>query len=191
MVERSTFLGESTKEILGITSVDQIESLNDWIQKGGETFSCDFVLRDGDTLRHLIAKACIKYSPVETVDEWMERRHKLEQIGVTVPILFKRDRAVVVEEFVPYSLQEAFTLGTSIQKGEIEQLFVSTYETMSRAGFWPISLHDVRSRGQDVVVIDMGEDIGGPHAVTLDKVEVTDLAVKAFQRIIHQQLPFV
>jgi hypothetical protein len=57
---------------------------------------------------------------------------------------------------------------------------------MSRTGFWPISLHDVRSRGNDVVVIDMGEDIGGPHSIVLDEIEVTDLAVKAFQRITHQ-----
>lgn len=186
MVDRSTFLGKSTKEILGITSDDQIESLSDWIQKGGETFSCEFVLRDSDTLRHLIAKVCIKYCPVETVDEWMSRRGILEHAGVTVPTLFKRDRAVVIEEFVPYSLHEAFTLATSTQKDEIEESFISTYETMSRAGFWPISLHDVRSRGQDVVVIDMGEDIGSPHAVTLNDVEVADLAVKAFQRITHQ-----
>ena len=186
MADRSTFLGESTKEILGITSDDQIESLNEWTQKGGETFSCDFILRDGDTLRHLIAKACIKYCPVETVDEWMERRQKLEEVGVIVPALFKRDRAVIIEEFVPYTLHEAFAMATSVQKDEIEESFVSTYETMSRTGFWPISLHDVRSRGQDVVVIDMGEDIGGPHAIALDEAEVTDLAVKAFQRIAYQ-----
>lgn len=186
MADRSTFLGESTKEILGITSDDQIESLTEWTQKGGETFSCDFVLRDGERRRHLIAKACIKYCPVETVDEWIGRRDMLEQAGVTVPVLFKRDGAVVIEEFVPYSLHEAFSLASSAEKDEIEASFIATYESMSRAGFWPISLHDVRSRGQDVVVIDMGEDIGGPHAVTLDDIEVVDLAVKAFQRITHQ-----
>lgn len=186
MIDRSTFLGENTKEILGITSDDQIELLSDWTQKGGETFSCDFVLRDGATLQHLIAKACIKYCPVETVDEWMNRRATLEQVGVTVPTLFKRDRAVIIEEFVPYTLHDAFAMATSVQRDDIEESFISTYETMSRTGFWPISLHDVRSRGNDVVVIDMGEDIGGPHSIVLDEIEVTDLAVKAFQRITHQ-----
>lgn len=186
MHDRSSFLGAGTKELLGVESDDQIKLLSEWSQRGSETFSCDFMLNDGDEIRHLIAKACIKYCPVETVDEWMARRSTLEQAGISVPKLFKRDGATIIEEFIPFSLEEAYRSGDSVQQDALESTFVSTYTSAARAGFWPLSLHDARSRGGDIVMIDMGEDIGGPHQVDLDAIEVHRLAQNAFARIIHR-----
>lgn len=186
MYDRSSFLGKATKELLGVESNDQIELLSEWSQRGAETFSCDFILNDGNEIRHLIAKACIKYCPIETVDEWMARRSALQQAGVSVPELFTRDGATIIEEFIPFTVEEAYRSSDSGQQDALESTFIHTYTSAAQAGFWPLSLHDTRSRGGDVVMIDMGEDIGSPHPVDLDMAEIQQLAKVAFARIVHR-----
>jgi hypothetical protein len=187
MSDSADFLGPDTERILSLTGASRVELLHDWAQLGGETFSADFLLHLPESDVHLFAKACIKYFPIETVDEWLVRRRVLEENGVTVPKLYARDRAVIIEEFIPYSLIEAFSIADEAGKEILRQAFVDTYKRVTSAGFGPFSLHDARSHGENVVLVDMGEDIGSPRPASSYRLDIAKHALVAFARITHTE----
>lgn len=187
MSSGTNFLGPDTDKILSISDSSRVELLHDWAQLGGETFSADFLLHLSETDLHLFAKACVKYFPVETVDEWLVRRRILEESGVTVPALYARDRAVIVEEFIPHTLSEAFVVADEIGKEKLRRAFIDTYKRVAGAGFGPFSLHDARSHGDDVVLVDMGEDIGSSKPITECRTDVGKHALRVFGTIIHTE----
>ena len=159
----SLILGENTLSLLHIESPSDISVLNPWHAGGGESYITDFTVRSGDSERHLIAKACVKLTPRETMEEWLDRRRILNEHGVQTPQLFAVDGATIVEEFIPYTLKEAYAAGSEQDMAILRQAYSDTYKRILGAGFRPISLHDVRSRGLDVVIVDLGEDLGPPQ----------------------------
>lgn len=188
MSDSKNFLGNETGPILDEIGLSEIEILHDWMQLGSETFSTDFNAHDttGHAL-HLVAKACVKYFPVETMAEWISRREVLSQSGVIVPALLTHQRSLIIEEFIPYSFREAYELATSTRKIALQKAFVDTYKRVFGAGFGPFSLHDARSHGDDVVLIDMGEDIGSPKEIDRCNLSISKYALEAFQRIVHTE----
>jgi hypothetical protein len=189
MSETKNFLGPETATILKDFDLADVEILHDWAQLGSETFLVDFLIHSVDHLDlHLIAKSCIKFFPVETMDDWMRRRELLEKAGVSVPKVVVRDRAMIVEEHIPYAFKEAYAEASVERRELLQQNFITTYKRVAGAGFWPISLHDARSRGDDVVLIDMGEDIGSPKDIDRCHVSVGAYALQAFHRISHKKL---
>lgn len=157
------FLGENTLELLGITDLSSIQILNQWHPGGSETYVTDFLLGNGpEETVHLIAKACIKLGARHAMNEWFNRRERLLENGVLFPHIYTTDKnsAVWVEEFVPLAFKEAFHLGNEVQKENLKKAFFETYLKIEGAGFLPKSVYDFRSHGEDVVVIDVGEDLG-------------------------------
>lgn len=61
--------------------------------------------------------------------------------------------------------------------------FIDTYRTMGRIGFNVISLHDARSRGNDIVLIDFGSDIGGYSENSKDNATINEKAQRELDRI--------
>lgn len=156
------FLGSSVLDQLGIDSYEQIRIENPWYRGGAETYVTDFIIHDAEgKSTHLIAKACIKFSPREAMAEWLDRRRLMESNGVNFPKLFAVDGATIVEEYIPHTFKEAYLLSEEESRQELRSGYIDAYKRICGAGFNPASLHDVRSRGNDVVVIDVGEDIGG------------------------------
>jgi hypothetical protein len=184
MSDGNNFLGNETSSILEEVGLSDVEIINDWMQLGNETYLTDFVAHDsnGEDV-HFVAKACIKYFPVETMDEWIMRRELLVDSDVKVPILLTRQRALIIEEFIPYSFREAYAMADEEQKRILQQEFIDTYKRVSGAGFGPFSLHDARSHGNDVLLVDMGEDIGAPKKIDRCNLSISKLAIEAFYRI--------
>lgn len=54
---------------------------------------------------------------------------------------------------------------------------------MGRIGFNVISLHDARSRGNDIVLIDFGSDIGGYSENSKDNATINEKAQRELDRI--------
>lgn len=163
-----TFLGPNTLELLAVADSSAITIINPWRQGGAETYITDFeVDRGQDIKEHLIAKACIKFGPRQAMEEWLERRRIMQENGVIFPEISVIDGATIIEEFIPYTFGEAYNRASADQRTQLRVRYIDTYKRICGAGFTPASLHDVRSHGDDVVVIDVGEDIGGHMPIEL------------------------
>jgi len=153
-------LGANTLELLKLESYEDIELINTWQRLGSETYCSDFrINRDGHK-KHLIAKACIKFAPYETMQDWLDRRNRLNDFGVSVPRLEVIDRATIVEEFIPYNFIDRHKELSGVDRVKLESNFKDLLDGVHEAGFAPQNLRDVRSRSQDAVIVDFGEDLG-------------------------------
>ncbi|MGH3277732.1 MAG: hypothetical protein ACRDNW_01165 [Trebonia sp.] len=63
-----------------------------------------------------------------------------------------------MEEYIPHTVFEA--LGRTRDKVVLLEALGATAARLVSAGFVPLSAHDWRSRGTDVVLIDFGQDLG-------------------------------
>lgn len=135
---------------------------NDWQRLGAETYTMDFSVATADMTTKLIAKACVKLPVIETMREWLSRRYMLAEHGIHTPHLFGHDQATLIEEFIPYTLHEAFMLAGEGERTEMKAELETVFKTLFCLGFKPhLSASDFRSRGSDIVIIDFGEDLGG------------------------------
>lgn len=160
----AAILGHKTLDLLGVDESSEVSELKQWRRGGAETFVTDFWYQS-DTLpsTHLIAKACVKLCSGIKMAEWFERREVLRDNGVIFPKVYALnfDGATWVEEFIPYSFREAYGEAGTSDKKALEESYVDTALRIEGAGFTPLSLHDFRSRGNDVIMIDVGDDLGG------------------------------
>jgi hypothetical protein len=146
------------KEKLG-----SLDVLSGWHRSGAETYALSFtVLTAEGTLRQYMLKACVASpasSPLAEVFKiWLERRATVSALGISTPVLHATGKAVLVEEHIPYTLGQAIDL--SQNRTALLTALGSTAACLVRAGFAPLSSHDWRSRGTDVVLIDFGQDLG-------------------------------
>ncbi|MBI4118473.1 MAG: hypothetical protein HY455_02995 [Parcubacteria group bacterium] len=139
------------------------DSVSEWARGGAETYVLYFSLCIGDQPpRGLLFKACAPFAmrPIsEIFVEWLRRREILSRAGVSTPKLYGSGPAVLLEEYIPLTFTEA------LQNEELRPTLMERYGAYAAGlvvlGFKPISVHDLRSRGADVVAIDFGEDLGG------------------------------
>lgn len=180
----ASFLGAKTLDILGVDSPSDINILKDWTPSG-EVYSTEFTVnRDGKD-EHLIAKACVKPLPTATVQEWIQRREEISGAGISVPELKNVSDATIIEEFIPYTFQEAYNLSDDSTKEKMKNLFFEAYQILISQGFLPTSLHDIRSRGSDLVIVDFGEDLGGKlGSAEMTVNDVTQAAKNQFDTIV-------
>jgi len=153
-------VGKSSLDMLNIKDPSSIESLGEWTASG-ETYHRELTVNTGISSERLIEKSCVQFCPVEVMKEWMQRRRILQRAGIDTPKLRAHHRADIIEEYIPYTLQEAYRQADDEGRLHLEQLFIDSYTRILRLGFYPISLHDVRSRGNDIVLVDFGSDLGG------------------------------
>lgn len=160
--EPGYLLGPRTADILRLNDGETIQVTDWWKPGGSETYIATFSILQQDGVRHdLIAKSCIKMCPKETMHEWLDRRSILTENGVLFPELYAVDGATLVEEYIPYSFKDAYNVADVSVKKELHYKYIDMYKKICGSGFKPASMHDVRSRGNDVVMIDVGEDLGG------------------------------
>jgi len=143
----------------------QLVTERPWERPGSEAYVMQFAITGPDGLAsHFIAKACIKIPVTPSLGDWLMRREVLAQRGVVVPRLHAVNRGVLIEEYIPYDFRSAYHMADDRNRGQLAEAFIDTYRRVYETGFRPTSLHDVRSHGSDVVMVDFGSDLGGIHA---------------------------
>lgn len=183
--EPKEILGDNILNILNVNNSKDIIIMSPWIQGGAETYITDFLLLQNNEYRHYIAKACIKFFPIETMDEWIDRRVQLNNNGLLSPEILARDGATIIEEFIPYTFVEAFNIANDKKKIKLKNHFIDAYNKIFYAGFSPNCLHDSRSHGDDIIVIDFGEDLGGKTSVNAGSINIAINAEKSFRTLVY------
>ncbi len=150
-------------EVLG-----SLDVVHDWHRSGTETYSLHFaVAAVGGKRRRYVMKACVASpgasSLAEVFSEWLARRAMVSALGISTPVLYATGSALVVEEHISYTLAEG--LGRAPDRMALLAALGATAARLVSAGFAPLSAHDWRSRGTDVVVIDFGQDLGPANLV--------------------------
>jgi hypothetical protein len=103
----------------------------------------------------------MKIPILPSLGDWLKRREMLIEHGVAVPQLHAVNRGVLIEEYIPHDFHSTFIAADAQSRAQLRQQFIETYKRVHKLGFRPISLHDARTRGQDVVLVDFGSDLGG------------------------------
>ena len=146
----------------------------DWRRGGAETYIYHFeVIASSGRSVPLLLKAFTPSTIIGTIDEGLQqliqRRRLLATNGIAVPVLYYVGRGVVLEQYIPFSLKERLELiarTESMLFAVLVQLF-DLAETLDELGFAPIApFDDLRIDNDRVYVIDFGEDLGPPLAVT-------------------------
>jgi hypothetical protein len=139
-----------------------------WVQGGAETYTYRFWIKeDGGVDSGYIIKACVAFSPGTSIDnilqEWIRRRKLLADEGVSTPFLVTYGNGVIIEELIPHTLREIL-IKAPIEQNKILKELSSLAGVFSNLGFAPINAFaDLFSRGDDVVVVDFGQDLGPPN----------------------------
>jgi len=142
---------------------------NSWSRGGAETYVYKFgVQRDQEKEERFILKACVSdniaFGIVETIERWIERRKLISATGIATPKLYVFRSGVLLEEYIPYSVTPEFVAASPFRT-ELFCKLALVSGILQRLGFAPIGLfEDLRSRGNDVVVTDFGQDLGPPNS---------------------------
>ena len=151
-----------------------VRTTGEWLRSGAETFSCDFAVEtDEGKLTRCRIKACVAYSPnrslASILDSWIQRRTLLAAAGAATPKLIAWGKGVIVEEWIPNVLKDCMTSGTPDHLWHLCRHMAETAGIIARSRFQPVSFFaDLMSRGDDVVIVDFGEDLGEPFLVHTD-----------------------
>ncbi len=152
---------------LGLKKTEQpahFELIRGWHRSGGETYAAYFSLSSSEfeLPRTYVLKACCPscFSDVTKVlDKWLLKREFMRSSGINTPELYAKGQGVILEEFIPYSIEEAARINS--YSANYFSMIADFYKAVGALGFLPISLyHNIRSRGKDVVNIDFGGDLG-------------------------------
>ena len=158
-----------------------------WRRLGGESYVMDFSIVTETDQKRLVSKACIKIPPAAVMQEWLERRSLLKSNGLSTPYLYALRDATLLEEYIPFTLGEAYKDANQETQSVLKTQFIEAYTKLHELGFQPMSLHDVRSRGDDVVFVDFGEDLGGILGPSHSKLEnINARAAVIFANIIKR-----
>jgi hypothetical protein len=170
-------------ETLGLIFPNENEAITDadarWERGGAETYIYRFWLSStAGTRRGFIIKACVAMSAAHdintTIKRWVKRRGVLASNGISVPELFYSGHGVILEEHIPMSLESQL----QAHPDKFETIFpniIHLIKSLKVKNFRPINLFsDLRTRGDDVVVVDFGEDLGDPDQDTSETFNLID-----------------
>lgn len=142
-----------------------------WVREGLETYNLRFWISVNDECeRAYIMRACIVPDIWRGLDavvaDWIARRELLEQNGISVPRLFVAAHAVLIEEFIPWNLQEYLAANHAARRVGLSML-LDYAATLARLGFAPLDAFSaLRTHGDDLVVVNYGQDLGPPGMIT-------------------------
>lgn len=143
----------------------ELEIVRGWYRSGAETYGLRFaVISHSGNRQECFMKACVAYGggmPLPDIfSSWLARRAVVAESGIATPRIYAAGAAIIVEEYIPYTLSDALRHGR--QRSSIVSSIGSTAACLINVGFIPVSSHDWRSRGGDVVLVDFGQDLGPP-----------------------------
>jgi hypothetical protein len=162
---------EKALQIIGIIPKDEkllhYSDKSEWRRGGAETYISDFeaiTLVDGYERRyHIIAKAIVKWSSDldRIAAEWIKRQERLNAFGVNTPRHHAYWRGLLFQQFITFSLEDYFKNAQPQTKLQLALELFDTAVKVDRAGFQPSSfVHDLRTDGLTIFVVDLGEDLG-------------------------------
>ena len=144
-----------------------ITKQQDWYRSGSETYSFAFNVSTKHSDEPLFLKACCPSSPAtsldETFDNWKRRREIFQANHIPTPRLYSARNALFLEERIPFHLTADRCRKVS---PAVARNFVNTaLSVFNRYRFSPTRpFSNLMSRGDDIVWIDFGEDLGGPSS---------------------------
>jgi len=153
-------------DILNSANTDfEIQKDQNWERGGTETYLFKFSikLKDGKESSYLL-KACVAYAPNSNLEkilcDWIARRQLISNHGIKTPKLFAYGNGVILEEYIPYRLKDILQSSQNPPPKILKELaFLAG--VLSKLKFDPIDIFsDLRSHGDDVIVIDFGQDLG-------------------------------
>lgn len=155
-------IDEGLSKLKLVTSLNyRLKLIRDWEPGGAETYICQFQIIEDNKEQDYILKACTKMSCGHVAKEWIDRRNLIKK-ELNTPKLFGCAKATFLEEYIPYTLFEVFHQSTKEKQQDFICQLANFCKSIDNWGFRPIALfHDLRSRGNDIVMIDFGEDLGG------------------------------
>jgi hypothetical protein len=174
---------------LSLVASDEVEAELEpgagWERGGAETYIYDFWVSSPGNREHFLLKACVAigdFSGVSSIlGTWLERRAVLEAAGVSVPRLHGAGSGTILEEFVPFSVREC--LKSSSDSEHLAHRLGKLAAVLAKLKFPVLSLSDLRSHGNDVVVVDFGEDLGSPGFSGLSESMILDEAIKLLDEV--------
>jgi hypothetical protein len=164
----------------------EIKPKQDWIRSGAETYLYQFDLQfSTGKIEQLVFKACVAWTPGKELDtilqSWVDRRQLLAAYGISTPRLFAHGAGTLLEEYIPHSLMDRLN-----SRGADCKLLVDLAHLagiLVYLGFEPIEpFENLRSRGDDVVVIDFGEDLGPPRRTTVCDLGLVERLLKKLSK---------
>lgn len=161
-----------------------IDTPEGWFRSGAETYLFRFQVRTDGTDVPVVLKACVGFSiganAEEILEGWIERRQSISKRGVQVPHLYAWGRGLILEEEIRFALSEVLQERPASAR-ELCTSMARVAGVVTSLGFLPVELFkDLRSRGDDVVVVDFGQDLG-----PLNVVQSTD------DRLFNQLIEFL
>ena len=136
----------------------------DWRQRGAETFSQVFsVYQDAHREQSFILKCPISLaeSPSAVLAKWMDRRRRLAVHAPTcVPKAYYCAFGTICEEYIEYSFWDQLALSSGETMRLLTEGLADLILVLASSGFSPSSIHDLRTRGTDCVLVDLGFDLG-------------------------------
>jgi hypothetical protein len=148
-----------------VEPLGSVETIEAWHRSGDETYSLVFAVNTSTQRNVCVMKACTAYDGqhplAEIFADWLSRRSLLAGLAVETPRLYGVGEALVIEEHIPYLLCDA--LQTTSHREALLGSIGATAARLVNAGFVPLRAHDWRSRGDDVVLVDFGQDLGPPE----------------------------
>ena len=145
-----------------------------WYPGGAETYVYRFDVHEpGRGVVRCMLKACaprVVGLPIHDVCQaWLAKRALLQGHGVSTPHLYYSSGAVVCEEYIPYSMTTVLASQDAPFLAILTDL-AHLVGVLERLQFRPTLLFsDLRSRGDDCVIVDFGEDLGSPAARASDE----------------------
>jgi hypothetical protein len=148
--------------------VPRLEEVHGWRRGDAETYLYRFRVIAAPRVRDVLLKAVTAFSPsrslTDIAEEWVHRRQLLAAGGVSTPALYFAGRALVVEDYVG----EKLAVWLRRNPGDNIQLTDQVFRlaaVMERHRFVPLCAFDgLRTDGQNVYVVDFGENLGPPGA---------------------------
>jgi hypothetical protein len=152
----------SDNELL-VTYVDN----SAWKLGGAETYISDFLITcnsyGANRSYHVIAKAIFKWglNIDQVIQEWIDRQQRLDAFKVPTPRLFGYCRGILFQQFISFRFQDYFRCAQHTEKIRLGTKLLNLAYKIDKAGFYPRGLvEDLRTDGEELFVIDLGEDLG-------------------------------
>jgi hypothetical protein len=113
----------------------------------------------------VILKACADGSALtsagQLAEDWAARYRLLRCAGVGVPQVYWTRRGCIAEEHIPLDLADAWRLSAATRPA-IAHHIGHLCAVLTGCRFNPVRLAGLRSRGDDLVVTNVGADLGPP-----------------------------
>lgn len=138
----------------------------------------------------VILKACTGGSALTSVsqiaEDWAARYHLLRCAGVGVPQVYWTHRGCIAEEYIPLDLADAWRASTDCH-AVIAYRIGYLCAVLAGCRFSPVRLTGLRSRGDDLVVTNVGADLGPPWTAQADDPVRADLCLALIESLQNGQ----